>query len=253
MFRPEAARQGHSGYIWKILSEPRGVLCTASRDGTIRRGDHQIAGPGGAIGAIALHGDTLYGATRSGILFRVDGDRCTEVSRVDGAVIDRLALPGGALVAACADGSIVRGEVKRQVHRGWATAIAGLPGIIASVGHDGAFVLSRDDDLAEVDRQTMEAPLCSVTAGENRVYIGDHTGHVTDLGKIHDGAVTALQARGPFLATGGEDACVRVWDLRTRKMIAETRHRDFVRCIVWTSDEECVSVGYDAELHVTAL
>jgi predicted 2-oxoglutarate/Fe(II)-dependent dioxygenase YbiX len=257
----------HRGYVWRVVARGDGSIASSGRDGTVRiwRGDtpavHELGA--GSVTALVESGGQLWCGTRGGEILAIDpATGPARVARLDGAVLDLAAVPGG-VVAALASGQLVRlgagarsAEWSVQVHDGWAWSVAPLRtahgDAVISCGDDGRLVtVSLQGEIRALDLRGVSLRAVAVTEA-GAVLAGDAHGRVHRRGAqplvAHDAAITALAGAGALWVSASEDGRVRVW--YGVRCIDEHVADDAVRSVALTPTGVAWA-GYDSAVRFT--
>jgi len=143
-------------------------------------------------------------------------------------------------VSAGSDGTVRLWDAADCVHiAACAPTGAGMPTCVAAAAD---FVLSGWQDGA----------VRAFYAGASRdgtLATGAHMWTIPDAHPAHTGGVTALAlaSNGRFLVTGGADGTVRMWDVRSKRMVANLKEHTSVvtQLVLLPGDTRLVSVGKD--------
>jgi predicted 2-oxoglutarate/Fe(II)-dependent dioxygenase YbiX len=275
---------GHQGYIWSVIPIGSGRLATASRDRTIRlweRKDHRwhcfqvLRGATASLSSLAYVDGQLWSGSRDHMLYRCDlaTGEPTPVARCEGAVLG-LCSHRDCLLVGSADGKlrvVARSGAlldTMPVSATWLWSIAGL---------DRESVLTGDEDGA--------LRLCSLSTGQLTTTLNPGHGAVHALQALaadrvaagfadgvlaiyrrdgdtvteehcwpaHHGEVYTLASDGKWLASGGEDGELHLWDLsRAPRRHISFSHPNFVRSACFLDDGSLASACYDGLVRVFA-
>jgi WD40 repeat protein len=184
----------------------------------------QLSGHKGAVGGVAFAGDGRWivsaGADSTIKVWNASARQLVRTLELDGGQITALAAEGQRALTGHKDGVVALWDLetgdkiasfRRNEASIWAVAFAGGPDRFAAAGHDWAVAL--------FDTR--------VTPGSLHLLAG------------HENAVQALaySASGPYLASGGADRTVKLWDATTLSLIRTYRgHSDFVTAAAFTPD-----------------
>ena len=157
--------------------------------------------------------------------------------------------------------SAATGQMKRIINmdHGEATSLA-VRGRYAATGHQNGYAAVWDLEAGTkiADLRRNEAPVWSLTftnSGRLAVAAHDWTVSLWDIRKPeapihvlsgHDNPVqaVALSSNGKFLASGGADRQLRLWDLNTLDRIRTYRRQgDFISAISFSPDDRLVASG----------
>jgi predicted 2-oxoglutarate/Fe(II)-dependent dioxygenase YbiX len=269
---------GHQGYVWTLAALADGGLASGGRDTIIRlwepdghaRG--QLAGHRQSVlGLAPLPGDRFASISRDGDLrvWDLPAQRCVHaVAAHRGSGLCVVALSDGTLATGGADAAVRlwhadgRAIGTLEGHGGWVWSVAELG--------DSRLVSASEDGTVKVwDRGTGrcvhtlegDAPLRGVVAlPDGRLAFGDIEGRVAlwhrrgggwqpaHVVQAHTAAVRRLRLAGTgLLATAGEDNRACLWRLADRRLLAESRHANFVTDVLPLADA-CLSCAYDGRI-----
>jgi WD40 repeat protein len=244
---PMATLEGHTSGVWRVaLSSDGQLLISAGADGTVRLWE-----PGTGRLVAILQGHTHAGAIW-GLALSADGTLLAS-GGAEGALRLWEASTGRPL-------AILRGRTGAV----WGVAMSADGELLASGGADGAV---RVWSLTGATRRTVVAPTASRDTPEPGGVLGTPragTGRPLANLRGHTGVVrsVALCADAHLVASGGEDATVRLWSLNstgaqrddrlgkqhvgTRPPLAELRgHTGVVRSVALSGDGRRVVSGSD--------
>jgi WD40 repeat protein len=202
---------------------------------------HRLRTSGAPLGAIAFSNDrkTIAVAASDGFvrLLSLEGEMHDEVVRVHDGAIDAIAFTAddAAVITGGFDGKVAmlevgKGATPRRIatHEGGATAVAATEDLIASGGREGAVRLH-------------------VRRAKETIDLEDHEGAVRAL---------AFSRDGRYLASGGADRTVRIWDTMHRRLAARLpqAHADEIVGVEFGPDDRVLaSVAEDGSVRVWSL
>ncbi|MEM9719175.1 MAG: 2OG-Fe(II) oxygenase [Bacteroidota bacterium] len=277
----EPFKEGHLGYIWKILGHDAGYF-TAGRDKLIKVWDKngkklsELRGHQNSILDLALlSSDVLVSCSRDNSirLWHKEEDGVFKESHrlvfPESVVLGVLPLSDRLFVSCGADGRLnlidVNGKLIESVaaHKEWIWSIEGInEEVIASVGEDGQLKIWRVSPFVQVSEVQMKYPLTTVSYDKEHsiLYIGDNNGTISGFEmkenfgvhkkfeqRCHSGKIWTIKCDKQRLVSGGEDNKVIVWEKKRMRKILAYQHKNFVQDLILEQDR-IISVSYDGEI-----
>ena len=274
-------KEGHLGYIWKIVSHDSGYL-TAGRDKLIKIWDKdgqkkaELKGHKNSILDMALlSNNVLISCSRdkSIIVWHKINDQDFgmkhELVYHESTVLGVLPLSNNLFVSCGADGRLnlidVSGKLMESViaHNEWIWAVAKIKDeVIVSIGEGGLLKIWGVNPFLKVSEVQMGYPLTAIEYDKENsiIYVGGINGIISafnlkkDLSlhklfdrKCHIDKIWVIKCDKQRVASGGEDNKVIIWNKRDMKKIKEYYHKNFVQDLI-LEDDRMISVSYDGEI-----
>jgi hypothetical protein len=281
-------QEGHLGYIWKLLLFDDRLLISGGRNKLIKVWDREgscvqhLKGHQHSILCMAQANESTFLSGSRDQLIKVwqweEGQFIflREFHFHHAAVLSLCRLSDDWLVSSGGDNRIclftLAGEVVRTLcgHLDWVWSIIALSeSRLASASEDGTIriwdyrtgiCLTTFAEGAPVHCLAFDAPTGRLTSGNGNGEITirrwEPTGDnwvVEQTFIAHRGIVrTLLLSNGHYLASGGEDNQVRIWDLGTRVCLKTYPHANFVQSLV-IHQNQLISASYDGQIRTWEL
>jgi WD40 repeat protein/uncharacterized caspase-like protein len=112
------------------------------------------------------------------------------------------------------------------------------------------------NSISQIQVSQDDTLLISTTKGDSKIKLWDldSENDVVDVFEGHQGGVNSivLSKNGKFLVSGGEDKTVKIWDTKTKKIVATLKgHTDSIKTVAVTFDNKYIaSAGYDKTIKI---
>lgn len=260
----------HQGYVWSLCPLRDGGFASGGRDKTIRIHD----GEGRVKAVLTGHEKSVLDVKElpCGSLVSCSRDRTLRIWLsqqnhatwiAHSAAVLCIATCGSAIISGSADGSVIHWDASgKKMHachlgHGWIWDIESLGDHAYVLGCEDGVIQVHDLDGHVLASDKADAAILSLFVSGDTIFAGCENGQIRSWqwrhGHLrtrwrfdaHDGPVTCLAAKGPFLASGSEDEKTRVWNLNDQKLVHEKKHSDFVRALLFPSEVQLLIAAYD--------
>jgi hypothetical protein len=281
--------EGHLGYVWKILQFDENVILSGGRDKEIKNWDREgnltqsLGGHQNSILCIEKMNDTTFisGSRDKQIkVWKREGNQLFRLStsiNIHTAVVLSLArLPDNLFASSGGDNTIkicnLSGDIQNELvgHSNWVWQVIKLsPFHLASCSEDSTIKIwdyRKSEPISTFSEKN--SIICLAYDNSSKTLIsGNLQGEIVfrelednfreiKIKKInaHQGIVrTILQINKNFLASGGEDNKVKIWNIETEECIVELEHQNFVQSLLLTNKNTLLSASYDGTIREWAL
>ena len=245
---------GHAGRVTAVVIAPEGSwLASGSVDGTVRiwdaaTGQHRttLTGHDDPVTAVAIapDGSWLAGGGTDGAVRIWDvatGQQRTSLARHDNPVTAVAIAPDGSWLATGSDyGTVQLWDVAAGQHRATLTGHVGVVAAVA-IAPDGSWLATGGTDrTVRIWDAATGLPRAILTSRISRV-----TAVATEATAVAaEITAVAIAPDGSWLATGGTDGAVRIWDVATRQHRATlTGHVGVVAAVAIAPDGSWLATG----------
>lgn len=275
--------EGHLGYIWKMIRFNEEWVISGGRDKSIKVWDAE----GTCIQRLLGHQHSVLCLAQMNMTTFISGSRDKDVfvweKKNDGFVLkQRVKSHTASVLALCritdtlfasagADHCILLSHLdgtSRGILEGHQSWIWGLQKItddrLLSWSEDGTMRLwdLTDFSCLQILREASAVHAVIYNKETGRLLLGNYAGQIkvydcpanfTDITHLktveaHQGIVRSLVVQNKWLASGGEDNQVRIWDAETLENRTNFSHQNFVQSLLALHDDTLLSASYDGQI-----
>ena len=233
---------GHGNSILDLISMSDQVLISCSRDRSIIIWEKELGGRYQITHNLKFHESTVLG------LAKLDDQRFTSCG-ADG-ILNLIDIDGNLLESF-------------KAHDEWIWSIGVISNnVVATVGEDGFVKIWRLDPKGKIDEIRLNYPLTTIEYDQEEkiLYVGGINGTITGFDiredfsiswrfeyECHKDKIWVIKCDRQYIASGGEDNKVIIWEKDTMDKVQEYRHNNFVQDLIWV-EGDIISVSYDGKI-----
>lgn len=269
---------GHLGYIWSLLKINENTILSGGRDKEIKgwtisgKQTHSLKGHQNSILCIEKICDNIFisGSRDQQIIVWKDYKISNTINIHSAIVLSLCRLDNNTFISGSGDNTIkivrLDGTVLNILdeHMNWVWQVVKLDeNIIASCSEDNTIKIWNIETQKSIHTFHANNPIISLAFNKQtrQLISGNLNGEISirtltnyylqqeiKTFKAHTGIIRTIRfIDNKYIATGGEDNKVRIWNL-DGKLISELEHQNFVQSIEQLDDKTIISASYDGTI-----